>query len=494
MSADIHVTLCMITKNEETNIACCIQSVKHLVDEIIVVDTGSDDSTMDQALQAGAKVFTFDWQYDFAEARNFGLERATGDWILVLDADETLEYIDIGKFSNVLRANPQIEGYFIHIESYIGQGEDKIDDQAVRLFRNRKEYHFQGAIHEQVAASIRTNNQGQGLAVTDLKIIHRGYLNETIQAKDKHFRNMEVINRALTDNPDNPFLRYGLAIEYIQQGKVGSGNQELIKALQHMTGGEGYFQNVVLTLVNGLLKVGERVQAKNLLNHVAVILPPKGEVGLLQGEIAFYDGDYQEAVQFFQQALTGIDDMKRLERVHQLCGDIYNSLADYEQAEREYFAALKLFPQHLYPLLQIIGIKQKGKSQLSWREISKFTTMENNKKLQLALIKQGEVQIALIVTLLNMINGNQEDQARLGPCDDYLQAVIHYQPVDELSQTVVDYLIMSAESAKLYARAGRFHCELLSVDASIDQIVYDNLELIIRTLCPIWVPSLTLKR
>lgn len=493
MSADIHVTLCMITKNEESNIASCIQSVKYLVDEMIVVDTGSDDSTIDQALKAGAKVFNFDWQYDFAAARNFGLDRATGDWILVLDADETLEYIDIGTFNNILRANTQIEGYFIHIESYIGYGEDKIVDQAVRLFRNRKEYHFQGAIHEQVAASIRANNQGQGLAVTDLKIIHRGYLNETIQAKDKHSRNMEVINRALTNHPDNPFLRYGLAIEYLQQDNVVRGNQELIKALQYMTGGEGYFQNVVLTLVNGLLKVGERVQAKNLLDQVVVILPQQGELRLLQGMIAFYDGDYQEAVQFFKQASTGIDDMKQLERVYQLCGDIYNSLADYEQAEREYLAALKLFPPHLYPLLQIIGMKQTEKSQLSWREISKFTTKENNKKLQLALIKQGEVQIALIVALLNMINGNQEDQVRRMTCDDYLQAVMHVQPVDELSQTVMDYLTLSAELASLYAEAGQFHCALLSVNERIEQIVCNNLELIIRTLCPTWVSSLTLK-
>lgn len=492
MSTDIHVTLCMITKNEERNIAYCIQSVKHLVDEIIVVDTGSDDSTRDQALQAGAKVFSFDWQYDFAKARNFGLDRATGDWILVLDADETLEYIDIGKFSNILRANSQIEGYFIHIESYIGHGEDKITDQAVRLFRNRKDYRFWGAIHEQVADSISVNNQGQGLAATDLKIIHRGYLNEMIQAKNKHSRNMEVINRALMDNPNNPVLRYGLAIEYIQQGKVARGNQELIKALQHMTGGEGYFPNVVLTLAKGLLNVGECMQAKNLLYQSAVMLPQQGEVELLRGMIAFYDGNYQEAVQFFQQSLTGIDDMKQLEEVHRLCGDIYHRLADYDQAEREYFAALKLFPSHLYPLMQIIGIKQKGISQLSWQEISKFTTPENNKRLQLALIKQGEVKIALIVALLNMINRNPDGEAHRTTCDDYLQVVMHVRPADELSQTVLDYLKVSAESAKLYSMADSFHCALLSVDAGIDHIVYNNLELIIRTLCPTWVPSLTL--
>jgi len=490
MSTDIKVTLCMITKNEEKNIAGCIHSVRHLIDEILVVDTGSDDGTINQALRAGAKVINFNWQHDFAKARNCGLDEATGDWILVLDADEVLEYVDAVTF-NTLLSNSRSEGYFVNIESYIGTGEEKMYDQVVRLFRNRPEYRFSGAIHEQVAASIRANNQGQGLVLADLKIIHRGYLQETIQAKNKCSRNMEVINRALVDNPNNPFLRYSLSIEYIQLGEVAKGNKELKKALQYMTGGEGYFHNVVLTLASGLLQTGELSQAKELINNAALMLPQNYELLLLKGIAALYDVDYETAAKMLQQSVAGIDDKILLEAIHRLCGDIYSTLEYYEQAEREYFVALKIAPQHLYPLLQIIGIKQKGKSQLSWQEVSKFTLPEINKNLQFILIKQGEWQLALVVALLNIMNRNSGSQALMAACDDYLHVVRHCQAVDELSQIIIAYLKLSGELISLYARTS-FHCTLLPVVCDTDNIVDDNLDLIIATLCPIWIPCKTL--
>jgi tetratricopeptide (TPR) repeat protein len=488
MSAAIKVSLCMITKNEEDNITRCINSVRHLVDEIIVVDTGSEDGTIDQVLEAGGKVYPYHWQDDFAEARNYGLNQAAGDWILVLDADEILEYTDVDNFSKLL-ANVHIEGYFIDIESYIGNGQEKISDQVVRLFRNWPYYRFSGAIHEQVASAIKANNQGQGLASAELKIIHRGYLSETIQAKNKHARNMKVIDRALAESPDNPFLRYSLGIEYIQQGAVASGNAELTKALQHMTGGEGYFHDVVLALAAGLLRTGEISRAKELINNASRMLPNHCEL-LLKGIAALYDADNETAVQLLQQSITGIEDKGMLGAIHSLCGDIYHTLDYYDRAEREYFAALQIAPQHLYPLIQLIGIKQKGKSQLSWQEVSKFTSQEREKKLQLTLIKQGEVQLALVVALLNMMNQNSGNQALITACDDYLHIIKYYPIKDEFLRIIIEYLKHSGELIRLCARID-YRCVLLPITCNIENIIYSNLDLIIKTLCPTWIPCIS---
>jgi tetratricopeptide (TPR) repeat protein len=208
--------------------------------------------------------------------------------------------------------------------------------------------------------------------------------------------------------------------------------------------------------------------------------------------VAFYDADYQEAARFLQQSVIGIDDKKMVEDIHRLCGDIYNVLHDYDQAEQEYLAALQAVPQHLYSLLQIIGIKQQGKSKLSWQDISNFTTPLNNKKLQLSLTKQGELQLVLIIALLNIINGHPDSHGQIANCSDYLQGVMQYRPVDEMSKIVIDYLKISAEMIALYAKSDCIRCPLLAGTASIDNIVSNNLDLIIKTLCPSWIPCFIL--
>ena len=88
------LSLCMIVKNEEKHLAKCLASVRPVVDEMIVVDTGSTDRTVDIAKAFGAQVYNFEWTNNFAEARNYSLSKASGDWILVLDADEVISSMD----------------------------------------------------------------------------------------------------------------------------------------------------------------------------------------------------------------------------------------------------------------------------------------------------------------------------------------------------------------------------------------------------------------
>ncbi|MBP2627631.1 MAG: glycosyl transferase family 2 [Firmicutes bacterium] len=496
MSRNISVTLCMITKNEEDYITCCIDSVKHLIDEVIIVDTGSTDRTIDKALQAGARVFNYNWQQNFAEARNYALDQAAGDWILVLDADETLEYVDIEGFNNLLVAS-HIEGYFIEIESVIGNGEEKMFDQVVRLFRNKPHYRFSGAIHEQVIGSIRQFNSEEALGCTDFKIIHRGYLNERIAAQQKHIRNMEVINQALIDNPYDPFLRYSLGIEYIQQGKIAQANEQLSKSLQKLKGGEGYFHNVLVNLASGYLQTGQLKEAQELIDRALLMLPQDSDIMLLKGITALYSKDYQVAIEFLEQSLTGNSMNTLANSIHTICGDIYGILDDYDNAELEYFTSLQLVPQHVYPLLQMIGLKQKGKSQLTWYEISKFTSQKVSKDLQLKLIKMKELEVVLVLALLTIINQNSVSKTNLIiGCNDYLRAIMLYQPANELSKIVLQYLKYSAEMMLLYASIISANCDFtfLPITQKIADISNDNLDLIIKTLCPTWIPCIKLNK
>ncbi len=97
------ISLCMIVKNEEENIEHCLSSIQGLVDEIIIIDTGSTDGTKEIAKKFGAKVFDFKWNNNFSDARNFSLSKATGDWIFILDADEVISPSDHEKIKNLIR-------------------------------------------------------------------------------------------------------------------------------------------------------------------------------------------------------------------------------------------------------------------------------------------------------------------------------------------------------------------------------------------------------
>ena len=208
------ISLCVIARNEEHCLARCLCSAQQLVDEIIVVDTGSTDHTVRIAIEHGACVFTFDWDDDFAAARNYAISKAQGNWILVLDADEALSLFSREELLAFMKKSPA-EGYYFRICSYLDYGHT-LEDHVVRLFKNKPEYRFAGAIHEQIAGSIQCGNTNTGLAFAPFTIDHYGYSVKEIVDKHKFDRNTTIIRKALIESPQDPFLHYSLGIEYLQ--------------------------------------------------------------------------------------------------------------------------------------------------------------------------------------------------------------------------------------------------------------------------------------
>ncbi|MDD2850961.1 MAG: glycosyltransferase [Desulfuromonadaceae bacterium] len=167
------VTLCMIVKNEERYLAQCILSCRPLVHEIIVVDTGSDDATAQIAEILGAKVYPYVWDNDFGKARNYSLSLATGDWILVLDADEKISTRDYETFYAILNESRCTEAFSMVTRNYTKNnaldGFNPLDNSypethagsgwtsssKIRLFPNHPGIFFEGMVHETVEDSVR---------------------------------------------------------------------------------------------------------------------------------------------------------------------------------------------------------------------------------------------------------------------------------------------------------------------------------------------------
>ncbi|KUO72311.1 MAG: hypothetical protein APF81_21650 [Desulfosporosinus sp. BRH_c37] len=296
------LSLCMIVKDEEDCLLAAIRSVWNLIDEIIVVDTGSTDNTPQLALSAGAKLLHLNWTNDFSVARNFALKQASSDWILVLDADEVLESVNLETFYELLN-NVQIEGYFIHIKNILDPTMGEFRDQVVRLFRNKPIYQFEGTIHEQVVPSILRANNGSGLASAPLTLNHYGYLNDRLQSKGKFSRNSNILMKELDKNPDNPFLLFCLGLEYYQQNSINVGLKHLTKALTRLSGNEGYFEDVLLNIAFGYLRLEETIKLIDFLTKALSMYPDQSDFLFLRGTAYLFQTNYHEAVEDFDHLL-----------------------------------------------------------------------------------------------------------------------------------------------------------------------------------------------
>lgn len=201
------ISLCMIVKNEEEYLPKCLGSVQGIVDEIIIVDTGSADHTVEIAQNFGAKVIQMPWQENFAEARNRGLDEATGDWILWLDADEEIDMSEARKLKELLSwdaiREQRIEGMQLafchHIEGGMVQR-----DYLHRIVRNRPQYRFEGRIHEQILSSMLSWYPGLQLGRVDIHVHHYGYLDKNVIARDKARRNRTLLQQAMAERPEFP--------------------------------------------------------------------------------------------------------------------------------------------------------------------------------------------------------------------------------------------------------------------------------------------------
>ena len=224
------VSLCMIVKDEEQSLERCLDSVTGVVDEIVVVDTGSSDRTAAIAAARGARVVTRPWTGDFSRARNVSLQLARGDWVLVLDADEELDRRDRAALRALVdraEAAGGPQGYLLRVVNHLGPSDDLTAPEvhaALRLFRNRPEHRYRGLIHEQP--------QVPGPALTDVRIHHWGYLPETYARRRKAERNEGLLLKALAAQPDDPYLLYSLAALRYAAGDFGEADRVMSRALE----------------------------------------------------------------------------------------------------------------------------------------------------------------------------------------------------------------------------------------------------------------------
>lgn len=222
----------MIVKNEEQRLAKCLESILGFVDEIIIVDTGSMDATKEIAYRYTPNVLDFEWTQDFSAARNASIQKATGTWIIYLDADEFVDPLKFQEFVAFLSKLPDHKptGIILPVYNYVGDNNSgKISEsKAIRVFNNYQHIQFIRPIHEQLhcsSANIFTVEY-------PFPIYHTGYLQEIIESKDKSSRNMAIFETMLLEGTLSFYDWFTLGNEYNTQNRYQEALACYLKANQ----------------------------------------------------------------------------------------------------------------------------------------------------------------------------------------------------------------------------------------------------------------------
>lgn len=229
----MELSLCMIVKNEQSSLPNTLNSVKGVVDEMVVLDTGSTDRTVEIAQEFGAKVYHFEWCNDFSIARNEALKYVRGKWVLVLDADEVLMPEIVPQIKKAMKRPRHLVINLVRYEIGASQSPYSL---VSRLFRNHPEISFYRPYHAMVDDSVQELLQRepnwQVVSLSSIAIEHYGYQPEAIAALDKYTRARIAMEGFLASHPTDPYACSKLGSLYVQINKISEGIKLLKRGLK----------------------------------------------------------------------------------------------------------------------------------------------------------------------------------------------------------------------------------------------------------------------
>lgn len=207
-----HFSICIIAKNEEKHIKQCLEALLPLEEEIIVVDTGSTDTTREIAAKYTEHLYDFTWINDFSAARNFSIKKASNDWVLILDCDEYVTGFDKEAIQAFIKLHPQSVGQIKHhnLLGETGKNQNIYLDYLERFF-DRRLFHYEGAIHEQICALDGAPVISEEIAVS---VLHDGYFGSQKERHAKNMRNITMLLEAQKKNPEDAYLNFQLGQSY----------------------------------------------------------------------------------------------------------------------------------------------------------------------------------------------------------------------------------------------------------------------------------------
>lgn len=308
------ISACLIVKNECENLDICLRSLTGFVDEIVVVDTGSSDNTIEIAKKYTNKIFNFEWVDDFSAARNYSISKASSEFILIIDADEKLENGEILK-EFLSNQDSSFGAWLVNLYSYTHKNdtEFKYTTQLLRLFKNDNDFKFEGIIHEQILYSIL--QKGVRVGNSDIYITHRGYDLDESKMKTKQERNLKLLEKHIALIPNDGYNLFNLAKTYLAMKNNEKAKEYFELALENCPS-DGVVYPSCLNYYSVLLyQLKDFEKAISLLNKSVEINPNQAFAYYILGDICFELKKHYESKQFYTLLLYNIQHPNNLSKV-----------------------------------------------------------------------------------------------------------------------------------------------------------------------------------
>jgi len=371
------ISLCMIVKNEEKVLDRCLSSVANFIDEIIVVDTGSTDSTKEIASRYTNNVYDFEWINDFSAARNFAASKASGEWILVLDADEYVDEENFNQFIQEMKNDNGIyDAYTAKILNFTGNfGENLLQNFHDRIYKNNGEISYYRHIHEQFKS---TKGKQLNIKNSSLLIFHSGYLNKVVSEKNKGQRNQKLLDIEMHNGAKNAFDYFNLGNEYSSIGEYEKALDSYLQAYKQKSDFRlSWVSTTLIQIIICLINLKRYNDALNIIKDAENMYTNSPEFPYLKGEIYFTRGQLEDAKQIFQQIVNYPQQYHHIifrpdlkdQKPHTRLGEIYLYEENYQQAIYHYTCVLNINKYNEESIKKVIYILNKFHSV---EEISAF--------------------------------------------------------------------------------------------------------------------------
>ncbi len=309
----------MIVKNGERDLPACLESAQGVVDEIVMADTGSTDSSIEIAQKFGAKVISTAWESDFSKARNFSLGHVSSDWVLMMDADERL---DPGARS-ALRAlieKQSADGFQVTIRNYVSNLGHKlwdrpakpndgayaparqypayVDHENVRLFRRDPEIYFTGRVHETVGWRILETKRRLGTA--NFVIHHMGMVKDDEERARKILFYLELGRQKVAEMPGNAQAHFELGVSELENlGNVEKALDSFVRSceLNRQFGVAWFFQGVCH------LRLGKPAKALDCFHQAQLAEHSTPWLAEMEGDTHYNLGHFDNAIGCYKKGL-----------------------------------------------------------------------------------------------------------------------------------------------------------------------------------------------
>jgi tetratricopeptide (TPR) repeat protein len=353
------LSVCLITKDEERFLAGCLESVLAVADEIVVVDTGSADRTVQIARDYGCRVVHRPWDDDFSAARNAGIGVARGRWILCMDADERLCHPEALPPA-LLAAPPEIGGFFVERHDLVTRFEEGERDVypigILRLFRNHEAIRYEGIVHERPNETVtRAGFEVRGLAT--LKLIHlvSQLPQERLIAKQHGY--LRLLDRELERDADNTWARYyrGKTLWFL--GHKEEAESELRGIVENPGAPVPLRASAGCMLAALLTEAGRRGEAVDRIEESLALLPGQSLAYYVLAEALYAGGHFEHALAAYLRVRLSMDPdagmsllpgdlcMTREKRAYKL-GCCHLALGDLTAAEKCFQNGVDADPAH----------------------------------------------------------------------------------------------------------------------------------------------------